>query len=89
MLGYAGRQFFVGAWMALKNHTATMDTLVALGLAAAWSYSFAVTAMPQWSPPGTAEPYWDVVAVIVGLVVLGQTLEMRARPHFAGHQAAA
>ena len=76
---YSGPQFFVGAWKSLRNHTATMDTLIALGMAAAWGYSMTVTIAPQLFPAGTAEPFWDVIAVVIGLVVLGQALEMRAR----------
>ncbi|HEY3327510.1 MAG TPA: heavy metal translocating P-type ATPase [Novimethylophilus sp.] len=76
---YSGPQFFVGAWKSLRNHNATMDTLIAVGLGAAWGYSVAVTSAPQWFPAGTAEPFWDVIAVVTGLVVLGQALEMRAR----------
>lgn len=76
---YSGPQFFVGAWKSLRNHTATMDTLIALGMAAAWSYSLTVMVAPQLFPEGTAEPFWDVIAVVIGLVVLGQALEMRAR----------
>jgi Cu+-exporting ATPase len=76
---YSGPQFFVGAWKSLRNHNATMDTLIAVGLGAAWSYSVTVTFAPQWFPAGTAEPFWDVIAVVTGLVVLGQALEMRAR----------
>lgn len=76
---YSGPQFFIGAWKSLRNHTATMDTLIALGMAAAWGYSLTVTVAPQLFPSGTAEPFWDVIAVVIGLVVLGQALEMRAR----------
>jgi Cu+-exporting ATPase len=76
---YSGPQFFIGAWKSFRNHTATMDTLIALGMAAAWGYSLTVTAAPQLFPAGTAEPFWDVIAVVIGLVVLGQALEMRAR----------
>ena len=76
---YSGPQFFVGAWKSLRNHLATMDTLIAVGLGAAWGYSVTVTIAPQWFPTGTAEPFWDVIAVVTGLVVLGQALEMRAR----------
>jgi len=76
---YSGPQFFVGAWKSLRNHTATMDTLIALGMAAAWGYSLTVTVAPQLFPAGTAEPFWDVITVVIGLVVLGQALEMRAR----------
>ncbi len=76
---YSGPQFFVGAWKSLRNHYATMDTLIAVGLGAAWGYSVTVTFAPHWFPVGTAEPFWDVIAVVAGLVVLGQALEMRAR----------
>jgi len=76
---YSGPQFFVGAWKSLRNHHATMDTLIAVGLIAAWSYSVVVSIAPQLFPAGTAEPFWDVIAVVTGLVVLGQALEMRAR----------
>jgi P-type Cu+ transporter len=76
---YSGPQFFVGAWKATGNRTATMDTLIALGMGAAWIYSVTVTFSPGLFPAGTAEPFWDVIAVVTGLVVLGQALEMRAR----------
>jgi Cu+-exporting ATPase len=75
----SGPQFFTGAWHSLRNRAATMDTLVALGMAAAWGYSALVTVAPQIFPAGTAEPFWDVIPVVIGLVVLGQALEMRAR----------
>jgi len=76
---YSGPQFFGGAVSALRHRTATMDTLIAIGMAAAWIYSCAVTVAPDWFPTGTAEPFWDVIPVVIGLVVLGQALEMRAR----------
>lgn len=76
---YSGPQFFVGAWKSFRNHNATMDTLIAIGIGAAWGYSVVATLAPQLFPEGTAEPFWDVIAVVIGLVVLGQTLEMRAR----------
>ncbi|MDR2219814.1 MAG: heavy metal translocating P-type ATPase [Methylobacillus sp.] len=76
---YSGPQFFTGAWKSLRNRAATMDTLIALGMGAAWGYSVAVTVAPAWFPAGAAEPFWDVIPVVIGLVVLGQALEMRAR----------
>ncbi len=75
----SGRQFFVGMWRALRNNHATMDTLVALGMAAAWSYSALATFVPALFPATRNEPFWDVIPVVIGLVVLGQALEMRAR----------
>ena len=34
----AGLTFYRGAWIALRNRTANMDTLVALGISAAYGY---------------------------------------------------
>jgi len=76
---YSGRQFFIGAWKSFLTHNATMDTLIAVGIGAAWSYSAVATIAPGLFPAGTAEPFWDVIVVVIGLVVLGQALEMRAR----------
>lgn len=76
---YSGSRFFVGAWVSLKNRHATMDTLIALGMLSAWSYSALATFFPELFPQHTAEPFWDVIPVVIGLVVLGQALEMRAR----------
>ena len=76
---YSGPQFFVGMWKSLRGGHATMDTLIALGMAAAWGYSALATFAPSHFPAGTAEPFWDVIPVVIGLVVLGQALEMRAR----------
>ncbi|HQR50291.1 MAG TPA: heavy metal translocating P-type ATPase [Methylophilaceae bacterium] len=75
----SGGQFFRGFWNSLRHRHANMDTLIALGTGAAWGYSLAVTLAPEWFPGGTAEPFWDVIPVVIGLVVLGQALEMRAR----------
>jgi Cu+-exporting ATPase len=70
-----GRQFFEGAWNALKHGgAATMDTLVALGSSVAYGSSLAsliVSAQPQ--------VYFETAATIVTLILLGRQLEARAR----------
>jgi Cu+-exporting ATPase len=76
---FSGPQFFIGMWKSLRSGHATMDTLIAIGMSAAWGYSALATFMPHLFPGGTAEPFWDVIPVVIGLVVLGQALEMRAR----------
>jgi heavy metal translocating P-type ATPase len=48
VLFWAGSEFFVNAWKALKRHTATMDTLVAIGTGTAYLYSLFPTFFPQW-----------------------------------------
>ena len=76
---YSGRQFFTGAWAALKRHSADMNTLIALGTSAAWIFSTVALLFPRIFPEGTAEPFYDVTAVVTALVVLGQALEVRAK----------
>jgi Cu+-exporting ATPase len=76
---YSGRQFFTGAWAAFKHHSADMNTLIAMGTSAAWIYSTVALLFPQIFPEGTAEPFYDVTAVVTALVVLGQALEVRAK----------
>ncbi|MCE7981723.1 MAG: heavy metal translocating P-type ATPase [Caldilinea sp. CFX5] len=76
---YSGGQFFTGAWLAFRRHAADMNTLIALGTGAAWLYSTVALIFPQLFPAGTAEPFYDVTAVVTALVVLGQALEVRAK----------
>lgn len=79
VLFWSGRDFFTGAWAALKHRSANMNTLIALGTAAAWIYSTFAILFPSIFPEGTSEPFYDVVAVVIALVVLGQALELRAK----------
>jgi Cu+-exporting ATPase len=79
VMAYSGRHFFTGAWAAFKHHSADMNTLIALGTSAAWIYSTVALAFPSLFPEGTAEPFYDVTAVVTALVVLGQALEVRAK----------
>jgi Cu+-exporting ATPase len=79
VLFYSGRQFFTGGWSAFKHHSADMNTLIALGTSAAWIYSTVALAFPSIFPAGTANPFYDVTAVVTALVVLGQALEVRAK----------
>ncbi|MEX1054911.1 MAG: copper-translocating P-type ATPase [Rhodothermales bacterium] len=80
VLLWAGSQFFVGTWDALKHRTANMHTLIAFGTTAAWLYSTAAIIFPQIFPsPELAEVYYDVTTVVVALVVLGLALEIKAK----------
>ncbi len=72
---YAGRDFYIHAWKALKNHrTATMDTLIAVGSSTAYFYSVAlmVTGM-------AGHVYFETAAVIITLILAGKYLEARAK----------
>ncbi len=79
VLATAGRHFFVGAWKAFGNHNANMDTLIALGTGAAWLYSMAVVLAPGALPEAARHVYFEASAMIIGLINLGQALEVRAR----------
>jgi len=62
------------AWGALRHGTANMEVLVLLGTLAAFFYSFALTLQGQGH-----HLYYETSAVIITLVLLGRTLEARAR----------
>jgi len=76
---WSGSDFFTGAWAAFKHRAANMNTLIALGTSAAWLYSTFAVLFPSVFPKGTSEPFFDVVAVVIALVILGQALELRAK----------
>ncbi|MCX6813121.1 MAG: heavy metal translocating P-type ATPase [Candidatus Azambacteria bacterium] len=71
---WIGWQFWRGAWFGLKNFTASMDSLVALGTGAAFIYSAVVTIFRL-----RLEVYFDVAAVVTTLVILGKYLEAKAK----------
>lgn len=80
VLVWAGSQFFIGMWDALKHRAANMHTLIAIGISAAFAYSVVTIAWPQIFPSmALAEVFWDVTDVVVALVVLGLALEIKAK----------
>ena len=80
---WAGRQFYAGAWGALKHRTSNMNTLIAVGTSVAYLYSVAVTFLGHTSffDGRSAEAYFDTSTAIIGLVLLGRFLEARAKSH--------
>ncbi|MDX7987979.1 copper-exporting P-type ATPase CopA [Xenorhabdus sp. 12] len=76
---FAGGHFYRNAWQSLKNGSATMDTLVALGTGVAWLYSMSVNLWPDLFPPQSRHLYYEASAMIIGLINLGHALEQRAR----------
>jgi Cu+-exporting ATPase len=75
-----GRDFYRGAWNALRNRSANMDVLVALGSTVAFLYSVAVTvAMALGSHALGHHVYYETAAVILTLIKLGKLLEVRAK----------
>ena len=78
---WAGRQFYSSAWNALKHRAASMDTLIATGTSVAYLYSAAVTIFAGSTVlDGRASgTYFDTSSAIIGLVLLGRYLEIRAK----------
>jgi Cu+-exporting ATPase len=83
---WAGGRFYRAAWRAGRHGGATMDTLVAIGTSAAWGYSVFVTLYPEIVHAAGLHPetYFDSSAIIIGLVLLGRWLELRARGQTTG-----
>lgn len=76
---FSGKHFYIGAWNSFKNHSANMDTLIALGTGTAWLYSMVVVAVPALLPEMARHVYFEATAMIIGLINLGLALEVKAR----------
>ncbi len=79
VLAGPGRRFFrVGVPNLLRGHP-DMNALVSLGAGAAYLYSLVSTAAPGLLPAGAAHLYFEASVLIVTLILLGRTLEARAK----------
>jgi Cu+-exporting ATPase len=78
-----GSRFLRLAWKALRHHTADMNTLVSIGVLAAWGYSTVALFAPQLFPHSAhgevPHLYFEAAAAIITFVLLGKMLETRAR----------
>src|SRR5690625_2538178 len=77
---FVGAQFYKGAYTSLRNKSANMDVLVALGTSAAYFYSIYLAF--EWVNTGSVgypELYFEAAAVIITLIVLGKLFEVRAK----------
>jgi len=74
-----GWRFYKLGIPALLKGAPEMNSLVALGTAAAYSFSVVATFVPNILPVGTAYVYYEAAAVIIVLILLGRWLEARAK----------
>src|SRR5262249_22081573 len=82
---WAGWPLLERAWDSLRHRSPNMFTLIGLGVVVSYLYSVVATLAPSLFPAsfrdahGSVGVYFEVAAVIVTLVLLGQVLELRAR----------
>ncbi|HXA85314.1 MAG TPA: heavy metal translocating P-type ATPase, partial [Candidatus Dormibacteraeota bacterium] len=82
---WGGWPFFQRGWASIVNRHLNMFTLIAMGTGTAYMFSVIATLAPGIFPAsflghsGRPEVYFEVSAIIVTLVLLGQVLELRAR----------
>lgn len=79
LLAWPGRDFFRIGLPNLWRRSPDMNSLVALGTLAAWSFSTVVTFTPALIPEASRHLYFESAAVIITLILLGRYLEGRAR----------
>ncbi len=74
-----GGQFYVGAYKALRNKSANMDVLVALGTSAAYFYSVYLSVQSIGSSEHMTDLYFETSAVLITLIILGKLFEAKAK----------
>ncbi len=74
-----GWRFFKKGFPALLRGGPDMNSLVAIGTGAAWSFSVIATFLPALLPEGTRNVYFEAAAVITTLILLGRYLEAKAK----------
>ncbi|SIS96231.1 heavy metal translocating P-type ATPase [Paracoccus saliphilus] len=74
-----GRRFYTTGFPALLKGAPDMNSLVALGTAAAWGFSTVATFLPALLPEASRNVYFEAAAVIIVLILLGRFLEARAK----------
>lgn len=94
VLLFPGRRFYEKGIPALFRLAPDMNSLVAVGTLAAYSFSLVATFIPEVLPQGTVHVYFEAAAVIVSLILLGRYFEAKAKgrtsqaiQHLVGMQA--
>jgi len=72
-----GWTFYLGTYKGIRNKTVNMDTLIALGTTTAWTYSTAVTFLPNVFP--NTAVFFDTSVMILSFIILGKLLDAIAK----------
>ncbi len=75
LMTWAGGGIYASALRALRHGSTTMNTLVSLGTSVAFAWSAYATLYPETGQP----VYYDAVLLILGFLLLGKSLESRAK----------
>ena len=81
VLFWAGRPIYVAAWNAARHQSVNMNTLIAVGTLAAFSYSTLATFSPSFFQANEmpAAVYYDTAIIIIALILFGRYLETGAK----------
>ena len=72
---YTGWDYYVGAFKSLRNKSANMDVLIAMGSSVAYFYSWSILLLPA----AGGHVYFETAAVIITLIKVGKLLEARTK----------
>lgn len=79
----SAQSIYAGAWLSIKRRSLNMDTLIGLGTGAAWLYSTVLIVLAWLAPAQLAVTgghlYYEATVMILGFILAGQALELRAR----------
>jgi Cu+-exporting ATPase len=78
---WAGRDFYIHAWTALRHGSSNMNTLISVGTGAAFLFSVVATVNPGLFVRHGVEPqvYYEAVILIIAFVLAGRAMEARAK----------
>lgn len=81
VLFFGGKRFFAGVWRFIRHGRADMNTLVGIGTTVAYVYSTALLLIPELHMEyGLSKAvYFDATIVVIGFVLFGKYLEVRAK----------
>jgi Cu+-exporting ATPase len=78
-MAYSGHSYYTGAWKQARHGHANMDTLVAVGTAAAWLSSVILILAPDFMPEAQRHVYLETSVLILAFLQFGHALEIRAK----------
>ncbi|MEJ2592882.1 MAG: heavy metal translocating P-type ATPase [Candidatus Thiodiazotropha sp.] len=79
VMGFSGGHYYRGAWKQARHLSANMDSLVALGTAAAWFSSLLIILTPEGALLRSDKVYFDASVLILSFLQFGHVLETRAK----------